>query len=212
MSAETNKLLSLFSKLLHNPQLIMALHRERMSNQLGERKPRMGAQGLLVELWKTDGLTNAEIAELLDIRPSSVTAQVKSLEQRGLVKRVTDENDKRVSRVFLTKEGKQAQVDYKESQDDLSEGIFGHLTKEEQLSLIHILEKLEESIKGEEEFDFHLANIRPGSFDPRMIHHMGREMEEKMRKEMCHQMREAHKPWNFPYQPRNKRAENWNDF
>ena len=65
MSAETNKLLHLFSKLLHNPQLLMALHMERMTSRLGEKKSRTGAQGLLVELWKADGLTNAEIAEIV---------------------------------------------------------------------------------------------------------------------------------------------------
>ncbi|TPP28039.1 MarR family transcriptional regulator, partial [Salmonella enterica subsp. enterica serovar Typhimurium] len=51
MSAETNKLLHLFSKLLHNPQLLMALHMERMTSRLGEKKSRTGAQGLLIELW-----------------------------------------------------------------------------------------------------------------------------------------------------------------
>ncbi len=212
MSAETNKLLHLFSKLLRNPQLIMALHMERMSNKLGEKKSRTGAQGLLVELWKADGLTNAEIAELLDIRPSSVTAQVKTLEQKGLVKRVTDENDKRVSRVFLTEEGKQAKIERRESQDDLSEGIFGTLTEEEQKQLISILEKLEENNISHEDCDFHFGGMRPGGFDPRMMHHMGREMEQKMRKEMRRQMRDAHNPWNFGHNPRSRKDENWDDF
>lgn len=213
MSAETNKLLHLFSKLLHNPQLLMALHMERMTSRLGEKKSRTGAQGLLIELWKADGLTNAEIAEILDIRPSSVTAQVKSLEQRGLVKRVTDENDKRVSRVFLTEDGKQAQVERKESQDNLSEGIFGNLTEEEQVQLINILEKLEEANPADEECDFRFGGgMRPGGFDPRMMHHMGREMEAKMRKEMRRQMRDAHNPWNFGHNPRSRRDDNWDDF
>ena len=88
---------------------------------------------------------------------------MKSLEQRGLVKRVTDENDKRVSRVFLTEEGKQAQVERKESQDDLSEGIFGNLTEEEQVQLINILEKLEEANPADEECDFRFGGMRPAA-------------------------------------------------
>ena len=45
-----------------------------------------------------------------------------------------------------------------------------------------------------------------------MMHHMGREMEAKMRKEMRRQMRDAHNPWNFGHHPRSRRDDNWDDF
>ena len=71
MSEQTNNLLNLFSKLLHNPNILFALRADGISKQMKNRGNRNGAQGLLVELWNKDGLTNAEIAELLDIKPSS---------------------------------------------------------------------------------------------------------------------------------------------
>ena len=85
MSEQTNNLLNLFSKLLHNPNILFALRADGISKQMKNRGNRNGAQGLLVELWNKDGLTNAEIAELLDIKPSSVTAQVKQLEEAEMV-------------------------------------------------------------------------------------------------------------------------------
>lgn len=142
MSQQTNKLLNLFSKLLRNPNVLFALRASRISDQMKNRGNRNGAQGLLVELWEKDGLTNAEISELLDIKPSSVTAQVKKLEEDGFAKRIPDENDKRVSRIYLTDKGREAQKKRSRFHNDMSEDIFGNLSPEEQEQLQALMEKL----------------------------------------------------------------------
>ncbi|MFC4651496.1 MarR family winged helix-turn-helix transcriptional regulator [Lactococcus nasutitermitis] len=142
MSEQTNNLLHLFSKLLRNPNVMLAMRADAINQQMRNRNARNGAQGLLVELWEKDGLTNAEIAELLDIKPSSVTAQVKNLEESGLVERIADENDKRVNRVFLTEKGREAQKTRSQLHDDMSETIFDSLTEEEQKQLAELLTKL----------------------------------------------------------------------
>lgn len=118
------------------------------------RGNRNGAQGLLVELWNKDGLTNAEIAELLDIKPSSVTAQVKQLEEAEMVIRKQDENDKRVNRIFLTEKGREAQETRDTMHNDISETIFGNLTDEEQKQLANLMEKLVETNDAHEDRDF----------------------------------------------------------
>lgn len=109
-NVRTNKQLieSIFKTIAQSKHLF-ALRADGISKQMKNRGNRNGAQGLLVELWNKDGLTNAEIAELLDIKPSSVTAQVKQLEEAEMVIRKQDENDKRVSRIFLTDKGREAQ-------------------------------------------------------------------------------------------------------
>lgn len=154
MSEKTNNLLHLFSKLLRNPNVLFALRADKISNQMKNRGNRNGAQGLLVELWNKDGLTNAEIAELLDIKPSSVTAQVKQLEEAQMVERHQDENDKRVSRVFLTDKGRAVKEERAEFHDDLSENIFGSLTDEEQDQLLDLMEKLVANNNPKDEKDY----------------------------------------------------------
>ncbi|CAM3022847.1 MarR family transcriptional regulator [Lactococcus hircilactis] len=154
MSEQTNRLLHLFSKLLHHPSVLFALRADGISNQMKNRGNRNGAQGLLVELWNKDGLTNAELAELLDIKPSSVTAQVKQLEEAEMVVRKQDENDKRVSRVFLTEKGREAQETRDTMHNDISETIFGNLTDEEQEQLVKLMEKLVESNDSHDDQDF----------------------------------------------------------
>ena len=53
------------------------------------------------------GLTNAEIAEILDIRPSSVSATLNRLEDGGLIEREPSAHDKRVVIVRLSDRGRE---------------------------------------------------------------------------------------------------------
>lgn len=187
MSEQTNNLLNLFSKLLHNPNILFALRAVGISKQMKNRGNRNGAQGLLVELWNKDGLTNAEIAELLDIKPSSVTAQVKQLEEAEMVIRKQDENDKRVSRIFLTDKGREAQETRDTMHNDISETIFGNLTDEEQEQLAFLMEKLVENNDARNDQDFQrMAQFFGNPFMENMMNahdrhafgnHMRREMQ-----------------------------------
>lgn len=151
MSESTNELLKLFLKVVRNPKFMMAFRMEEMSERFKGHKRCKGAQGLLVELWRQDGLTNAEIAEVLDIRPSSVTAQVKSLENKGLVERRQDQNDKRIIRVFLTDAGRAAKDEKDGVRNNITIDLFDGLTDEEQAQLKDLLEKI---ITSNGEFNF----------------------------------------------------------
>ncbi|GAB2028221.1 MarR family winged helix-turn-helix transcriptional regulator [Lactovum odontotermitis] len=228
MSEQTNDLLNLFSKLLRNPKFMMAMHVELMRSKLRNPGNRKGAQGLLIELWKQDGLTNAEIAELLDIKPSSVTAQVNQLSEAGLVERRTDEKDGRVSRVFLTESGKSAQKEHREHYDEISEDIFAGLTDEEQQQLKVLIQKLIDLHAGEdwdwEKFTgpagFH--DFGPG-FNPREMHRAmndlrraGHDFKHDLRRQMrAHGDLGEFGNWGFGPNPRNKSKnedEKWDDF
>lgn len=233
MSEKTNQLLQLFSKLLSYPNWIFALRTEQISKKMNRVGDRNGAQGLLVKLWKKDGLTNAEIAELLDIRPSSVTAQVKNLEEKEMIVRRQDEQDKRVSRIFLTEKGKKAGQERFEIQDELSENIFGQLTEEEQATLTQLLQKLIDGSEQQnvdfEDFFGHVQGIRIDSHIPKSMKDRGIETWVSRCKsednpfafrDGMHQFRDMnkHNPWNFGqngHKPKNneKSSENdWQDF
>lgn len=52
------------------------------------------------------GLTQKELAEKLFVRPSSITSMLDTLEKEGLVFRQSDEKDRRVKHIYLTRTGK----------------------------------------------------------------------------------------------------------
>ena len=99
-------------------------------------------QRVVLEILKGhDGVNQRELAELLDIRPSSMTEMLTRLESKGLVKRTQDENDQRVMRIFLTEEGKTA-AQSSGVDDEALNDIFGVLTPEETTQLLALIGKL----------------------------------------------------------------------
>lgn len=62
-------------------------------------------------LWilrKTDGITAADLCEKLDVRPSSMSELLGRMEEKFLIKREGDENDKRAVKILLSETGKEA--------------------------------------------------------------------------------------------------------
>lgn len=56
----------------------------------------------LLELWETDGLTQKQLVERLDIEQATMANTLARMERDGLIVRKKDEGDGRVQRVWLT--------------------------------------------------------------------------------------------------------------
>ena len=57
-------------------------------------------------LWKKDRVTQQELCNITFKDKPNMTRLIDSLEEKGLAKRITDENDKRNNLILLTPEGK----------------------------------------------------------------------------------------------------------
>ncbi|WEV60967.1 MarR family transcriptional regulator [Streptococcaceae bacterium ESL0729] len=149
MSEISRNLLGLFMQIVHKPDLMMAVQGVTDKRRVKKDGSHRGSRGLLLYLEKMgDGLTNSEIADTFSIKPSSVTAMVKQLEQEDLIYRLVDEDDKRISRVYLTPKGRQDVKERKRHVDKVTEEIFASLTVEEQGHLLRLLTKLDNSLKS----------------------------------------------------------------
>lgn len=103
--------------------------------------PHRGQNRVLHIIANNDGLSQKELAELLDIRSASISELLNKLERSNLIVREKDETDKRFMHVFLSAEGRELVNDSQE-QDDFAEMIFGGLSDEEKRTLYAILKKL----------------------------------------------------------------------
>ena len=65
-----------------------------------------GQPPVLFALYHHDGLSNSNLAKFLEITPATLTNKVKRMEKSDLVIRHRDEDDERVSRIFLTEKGR----------------------------------------------------------------------------------------------------------
>lgn len=109
-------------------------------------------QRVLGILKKHNGeMTTSQLAEELDIRPSSVSELIKKLEKSGFVTRKKDEKDKRVTLIHLTVSGVTASEEKSDKIGDFSEIFFNSLAEEEQAELNRLLEKLLTNSKDQRE-------------------------------------------------------------
>ena len=86
-----------------------------------------GQLPLLRAVANQEGLSQRELADLLHIKPPTVTVTLQRLERSGIMKREADPKDQRISRIYLTQAGKElsAQIDtlVKENHNTIIQGF-----------------------------------------------------------------------------------------
>ena len=112
-------------------------HQQGMAPQAALR----GQGRLLHLLLAHDGVSQRELAELMQIRAASLNELVQKAEAKGTIRREPDPSDRRLSNVWLTEAGRalaQGLGDDSQPQED----IFAVLTPQERAQLAAILGKL----------------------------------------------------------------------
>jgi DNA-binding MarR family transcriptional regulator len=84
----------------------------------------------------------SELSEHLHIAPRSTTEVVDALEQRGLVERRPDPDDRRATLVAVTAEGARTNAAIKGARKAEAERLFGSLGDSDRAHLARILRKL----------------------------------------------------------------------
>ena len=129
-------------------KLFTALHRlgrqlHRCSHRFGHMEDYYREQSrLLLLIAENDGVIQRELAEKMDVRPSSMAEMLAKMEQLGLVLRKQDEKDQRVMHIFLTEQGKSAVEESKKANAKLTDALFKGLTEEETREMLRLTEKL----------------------------------------------------------------------
>jgi DNA-binding MarR family transcriptional regulator len=88
------------------------------------------------------GVTQRRLAELMGLDPSQVVALVDELEGSGLVKRVTDPNDRRSKLVSATAKGNRVRTDGGRRIAEAQSGIMADVAPETQVELNALLRQL----------------------------------------------------------------------
>ena len=128
---------------------VCKLHRQRADALLNEIGLHVGQEMILCALWENEGVTQTELAERLLIQPATVTNALRRLERKGFVYRREDPDDQRVSRVFVTAEGRNLKAAVEEQWSRLEEESFGGLSVEEVASLRRLLQGAYKRLAGD---------------------------------------------------------------
>lgn len=92
-----------------------------------------------------DGSSSSELADLMDIRPSSLTEMLGYLESDGMIRRQRGENDLRVVRVYIESIGREHLEKIEKTIDD---DYLDILTSQEKISLMELCNKLSQGLNN----------------------------------------------------------------
>ena len=106
-----------------------------------------GVYRLLTIINETNNTSTRDLAELLDVRPSSLNERLVLLEQEELIRRERDPNDQRVFLVELLPKGKQHLDTIIQEQRKFNEELGKILTKEESETFVFLTEKLAKGLE-----------------------------------------------------------------
>ena len=141
----------LFGQIRDCTKLMLRLaHSEHRYFNPDDRQRGIGrGQGLVLRiLAENDGLSQMELAEKLDIRPSSLGELVAKLEESGHVERRPNENDKRVMNVYLTEKGREAVNAFVNPRQKAADEWCAGMSDEEKEQLSGLLDKMIASMQG----------------------------------------------------------------
>ncbi|MEM7404540.1 MAG: MarR family winged helix-turn-helix transcriptional regulator [Pseudomonadota bacterium] len=104
----------------------------------------------LRELWVEDGLTQRELSRRAGIMEPTTAAAVNTMEEKGLISRERNPDDRRKVNIFLTDAGRALQDELLPYVIEVNEVAATDFTPEEIAQLRHLLEKFKHNLGASE--------------------------------------------------------------
>ncbi len=122
-------------------------HRRLVESRLQAIGLHRGQPPLLFALSNHDGLSNAELAQLLNVTPPTISNMVRRMQKSGFVDKRRDRRDERTTRVYLTEQGRTATIEMAQVIMEVNDIINRGLTPDEQQRLMSALELITRNIE-----------------------------------------------------------------
>ncbi len=106
---------------------------------------------LIIDL--DEGTPSTSLGPMMGMESRSLTRILKKMEEEGAIKRVQDKNDKRITRIILTKKGKEKRDQSRLAVIKFNEVIQGKLSKEEQKGFFQVMDKIHDVLNNTIIFD-----------------------------------------------------------
>lgn len=96
---------------------------------------------LIIHLSKCEGCTQKELAEKMQIKPSTLNVMIGRMEKNGYIEKRQDEKDSRKSRIYFTEEGRNISEDCHQRFAMIQKKLQEYFTEEEEKELNRLLNK-----------------------------------------------------------------------
>jgi DNA-binding MarR family transcriptional regulator len=136
-----------FGFILHDVARLLRTTFDRRVKSLGLTR----SQGwVLNHLFRNDGMTQSDLADLLQIEKATLGRLLDRLEAKGWVRREADAADRRVRRVFLTEEVMPALRAMRAAAADVRQAALAGLSADEQERFVDTLLAVKANLNGSE--------------------------------------------------------------
>lgn len=127
----------------------MMLHRRLMVALLSGEPLHPAQAGCLQALIHHDGMSQSDLASVLHVSRPTVTGILQRMEAAGIVKRMADDSDSRVTRVYVTESGHEVGTRMHQVIGEVLRLSVGALTPGEREELTRLLKKMNDSVEAE---------------------------------------------------------------
>jgi DNA-binding MarR family transcriptional regulator len=124
-----------FGRMMHLNRLVMA-------RMVGQRGAHHGEVVAIALLSRNEGVSQRELSDILHLSAPRVSMILDSLEKSGAVIRRPDETDRRLTRIFLTPEGRRLEKEQRDMLQDYVNRTIGTLPETDRSELERLLNEL----------------------------------------------------------------------
>ena len=136
-----------FDETIPTSPLISILYREHakyLNEKVKNEDLSFGLQPILITIYKNEGIIQEQLAEIFHLNESTITRNLKKLEEKGFIERIPD---KRKKIIKITKKGAKTAQKVMDYDDKWDEKIKSNLNDEEYTIFKNALIKICEEFK-----------------------------------------------------------------
>jgi DNA-binding MarR family transcriptional regulator len=134
-----------FGFILHDVSRLLRTTFDRRVKALGFTRSQWW---VLTHLFRNDGMTQSELAEMLEVEKATLGRLLDRLEAKGWVRRESDAADRRAKRVFLTEEVEPAIKAMRSAAAEVRREALAGLTPEAQDRFVETLLAVKANLNG----------------------------------------------------------------
>jgi DNA-binding MarR family transcriptional regulator len=105
-----------------------------------------GQPRVLFALWEREGQTHSELAQRTHVSAATISKMIQRMEKAGFLERRADEQDQRVSRVYLTESGRAVQDRVSAASQQLEEEALAGFSDEDRALLQRFLVRIRDNL------------------------------------------------------------------
>ena len=112
---------------------------------------------VLFRLREQEGLSQVDLADVLELQPISLVRLLDRLVEHGLLERRHDPKDRRANRLFLTASGRQLVDDLDSLRDAIATDVIHDMPAETVETTLHALRDIKDRIKALSDHNGHIV-------------------------------------------------------